>query len=408
MRLFCYQFIIVRHYRYMDTSKKRYEVLDAWRGIGAIAVIVFHFSFICASHVSMALVNSNAALFVDFFFVLSGFVIASIYQDRLMNGYPIKDYILLRVGRVYPVHLIVLFLFLALELTKYLVSYGEPPFTSQYKSFDSFIANLLLIQALGFYDIMTWNAPSWSVSTELYTYILFAFGVVTFRQRIVWIALGAMAICTAFFLYLHLNDIEDTYRHFFIRCIFSFSAGILCYRVSLKIPDILKNTNRWIGSIPEFLVTALALWSLLVIDRQLCLIVLPYVLFLVVLVFSWERGIMSKYLKCKFFMFLSMLSYSMYMLHYFIQSCILNAVKIAEGHFGIDVTRTFEIYGKEIRVIGFSETQGDLWLLGFVLLTIAASFVTFFLIEKPVYMATKKYIKEKDHQEAPSAQSAAW
>jgi peptidoglycan/LPS O-acetylase OafA/YrhL len=391
----------------MEKNDQRFLVLDAWRGIGAIAVIVFHFSFICSSHISMALVNSNAALFVDFFFVLSGFVISAVYLDRLKAGYPIKDYILLRLGRVYPVHFLVLMMFLALELAKYFIDYGHPPFTSEYKSFHSLIANIFLVQGLGFYDIMTWNAPSWSISTEFYTYIAFAVCVVLFRNRIIWVALAAMLICTAFFVYLHIENIEDTYQHFFIRCIFSFSAGVLCYRFSLRLTDRIKQTNLILGSVPEFIVTLLALWALLVIDRQLCLIVLPYVLFVVVLVFSWERGIMSKYLKSKFFLFLSMLSFSTYMLHFFILSCIENVVKIAQGHFGIEMTRTVQIYGKDMTVIGFSETQGDILVAAYVVVTLIASAFMFFLVEKPIYLSCKNYIKNKQSKSLlPDTQTA--
>lgn len=53
----------------------------------------------------------NAYLFVDFFFVLSGFVIASTYQERIAGGFSVWRFMLLRLGRLYPLHIAVLVAF---------------------------------------------------------------------------------------------------------------------------------------------------------------------------------------------------------------------------------------------------------------------------------------------------------
>ena len=59
----------------------RFTALDGWRGICALLVALYHFH--ATSHVEQLGLVRNAYLFVDFFFVLSGFVITYAYADRL-------------------------------------------------------------------------------------------------------------------------------------------------------------------------------------------------------------------------------------------------------------------------------------------------------------------------------------
>ena len=55
-------------------------------------------------------------MLVEFFFVLSGFVIAASYGERLAHGYPRWRFMLIRFFRVYPLHILTVALFVALEL----------------------------------------------------------------------------------------------------------------------------------------------------------------------------------------------------------------------------------------------------------------------------------------------------
>jgi peptidoglycan/LPS O-acetylase OafA/YrhL len=62
---------------------ERFIALDSWRGIAACLVALFHleaYSHLVYSHLNAAPFLRNSWLFVDFFFVLSGFVIAANYQ----------------------------------------------------------------------------------------------------------------------------------------------------------------------------------------------------------------------------------------------------------------------------------------------------------------------------------------
>lgn len=92
----------------------RYEALDSLRGICALLVCLFHFRA-NSPLISMAFVRGSW-LFVDFFFVLSGFVIAANYRQRLINGGFLRGFVILRFGRVYPLHLVMLLAYIAMEL----------------------------------------------------------------------------------------------------------------------------------------------------------------------------------------------------------------------------------------------------------------------------------------------------
>src|SRR5437762_9602227 len=81
---------------------ERFVVLDSWRGIAACLVALFHLD--AYSHLYGVPFLRNSWLFVDFFFVLSGFVIAANYQQRLLEGFGVGRFLLLRLGRLYPLH----------------------------------------------------------------------------------------------------------------------------------------------------------------------------------------------------------------------------------------------------------------------------------------------------------------
>lgn len=93
----------------MATTSRRFVVLDSLRGICALMVTLYHLN--TYSIVKELPFFINAYLFVDFFFVLSGFVIATNYQARLAAGFGIQKFMLPRFGRLYPLYLAVLVCF---------------------------------------------------------------------------------------------------------------------------------------------------------------------------------------------------------------------------------------------------------------------------------------------------------
>jgi peptidoglycan/LPS O-acetylase OafA/YrhL len=83
------------------SAAPRYATLDGLRGVAAAVVLCYH------THVfrGSAAVAPHGYLAVDFFFLMSGFVIASAYQEKLEAGFLVADFVTQRAIRLYPVAL---------------------------------------------------------------------------------------------------------------------------------------------------------------------------------------------------------------------------------------------------------------------------------------------------------------
>jgi peptidoglycan/LPS O-acetylase OafA/YrhL len=80
----------------------RFEVLDALRGVAALLVVQIHMPFLFAATMPFP----HAYLAVDFFFMLSGFVMAFAYGSRLRQGWPTLLFLRDRFIRLYPLFLL--------------------------------------------------------------------------------------------------------------------------------------------------------------------------------------------------------------------------------------------------------------------------------------------------------------
>lgn len=149
----------------MDGNEpRRFVVLDFYRFVAALGVFIFHLKNIDAG-ISPAW-NGSFGLFVDMFFILSGFVISYSYPATSAGLRSYLRFMLRRIARIYPLHLLVLLAFAGLAFI------GIPGSTPA-SGLSDFIYNLLLIQAWGVTDHLSFNSPAWSISAELFCYLLF-------------------------------------------------------------------------------------------------------------------------------------------------------------------------------------------------------------------------------------------
>jgi len=152
----------------MDGGGDRFVLLDGLRGVAAFAVILDH-----VPGGWLGDLVPGRYLSVDFFFVLSGFVIALNYRGRFaapdLPG--TVQFYLLRLARVYPLHLVMLGLFLVNPLVILLFS-GQGTPGSRYDP-AYFVMSLFLVQNWGFTKELAWNIPAWSISAELFAYLVF-------------------------------------------------------------------------------------------------------------------------------------------------------------------------------------------------------------------------------------------
>ncbi|MGL4302258.1 MAG: acyltransferase family protein, partial [Sphingomonas sp.] len=148
----------------------RFVALDSLRGVCACIVVLYHLGG-TIQLTELPLIRAGW-LFVDFFFVLSGFVIAAAYRDRLARGFPVGRFMVLRLGRIYPLHVAVLLTMVAWESARLKLGGGWGHETFPADRVPSAVpVNLALLQIFGLYDRPTWNGPSWSIAAEVWTYL---------------------------------------------------------------------------------------------------------------------------------------------------------------------------------------------------------------------------------------------
>ena len=170
--------------------RRHFAALTSLRLVAAMAVVLLHFFALSGSHppvgdaaaaeaarpVRGAILAampwlSQGHLAVDFFFVLSGFVLAHAYAAAWEGGtFRYGRFLRRRVARIYPLHLATLLAFVAVVAAARLA--GAQVDVNGY-DFASVPSHLLLVHAWGVEQWMTFNGPSWSISAEWLAYLLF-------------------------------------------------------------------------------------------------------------------------------------------------------------------------------------------------------------------------------------------
>lgn len=306
-------------------SKPHYEILDGLRGVAAITVVWFHiFEAYATSHLDQNI--NHGYLAVDFFFILSGFVIGYAYDDR-WGKMKITDFLKRRVIRLHPMVVMgaliggVMFYF-----------QGCPVWdVSKVTVLALFIAtfiNALLIPATpgtevrGLGEMYPLNGPSWSLFFEYIGNILYALFIHKFPTKVLaglvlvagcGLATFAIAgpygdICAGFTL----TGVEFTAG--FLRVLFSFSAGLLLYR--LFKPANVKGAF-WICSISIVALLAVPrlggadhLWMNGLYDTVCFAVFFPFIVYL-----GASGQCTDKYTN-RLCTFLGEISYPLYMVHY--------------------------------------------------------------------------------------------
>ncbi|GAB3769014.1 acyltransferase [Spirosoma horti] len=290
----------------------RFKAVDSFRGMAAIMVILFHLQRL--ELLSGIAFVAKSDIFVDFFFVLSGFVITHSNYDRINDFASLRPFIRKRFNRLYPLHLFTLLLVLGFELVRYgidryIVKLSFPVFASD-KSMLSFLANLTLAQSLNLFDQVTWNGPSWSISVEFYTYIVWALCLVVFRKNLLLMGSFLFGLL-GWFIVQHQGNIIFNYDYGFVRCLYSFLIGMFTYRLNRQLPLRFSYRQFSVVEVLLFGLTIVAVSSFTHRESWL----MPFLFALVIIVFSRELGAFSRLLARPRFEFLGKLSYSYYLNH---------------------------------------------------------------------------------------------
>ncbi len=385
----------------MSVTPARYHVsLDAWRGIAAILVALHHFPSLSPLYSSVFIRNSW--LFVDFFFVLSGFVIAANYGDKLSNGFSIVKFMALRFGRLYPLHFVMLMAFIASEALFYFAQGLMPDASREYfvgkTSIYGIFTSLFLVQSWGFHSGLIWNGAAWSISTEILAYFVFAVLAQIFpRYRTT--SMVFLIVLSVSLIALQTIHILPTDRFIDIaRCLMGFGVGVLLNALYMCVfkRDLQSKFGFLSFSILELAVTALALGFVVFANQFPSHILTAFAFAPAVFIFAFDRGLLSRLLSTRLFVLLGTLSYSIYMIHPFIQSRImLPAGLVFQKLTGIVFIAKNPAYPDAGSVWGNTVLQANIITLFMLFLIMFLSYWTYRLIETPGRDAVKKYLAKR-------------
>jgi peptidoglycan/LPS O-acetylase OafA/YrhL len=370
-----------------------FRVLDSWRGIAALLVAIFHLNVYSAIY-SLDFIR-NGYLFVDFFFVLSGFVITHSYANRLGTLEGLSAFAIRRFGRLWPLHAVVLLAFVIVESAKAVsaargAAFYNPPFTGA-NSFHAIPLNLAFAQSFGIEQQLTWNPPSWSICAEFWTYLIFAaalFIATTWLSRIRFATtslIAAMLIGSASILILFAqHGIDATYDLGLVRCLYGFMVGYLTYRLWQAASHVKFSS----GLLEAGTLIAITVY-VSVVGRTGYSFLAPLVFAFAVFVFAFEAGPISRLMSNKANAWLGRISYSIYMWQAFIIfNFVDRPVSIIEKMSGQVLTATEgagSALGSEaakLIVLG-GQVLPILVTMLFLGLLIAVASVSYWLIEKP-------------------------
>ena len=303
--------------------KKKFLSLETYRAFAALMIAAIHFDL------NSPLVDHKLASghFVQFFFTLSGFVIFYNYNDKITNFGNFFTFVKKRFFRLYPLHLFFLIVFLLIELLKFILTkyYGLDINSEIFEknNFFSFISNIFLLHT--FLEDYTFNTPSWSISAEFYTYILFAF-LIIFSSRYLLI----FSVIILIYLF-RINDgvnfgaSHSAYRSF-LDCIYGFYWGI----IFCKLYILYKKKTFYLKykELITLLFIIITFFSIINFTGPE-LFSLP-IIFGILIFFSCEvdtGSYLGKIICNKFFVYLGSISYSIYMSHLFVFWIINNSMK---------------------------------------------------------------------------------
>lgn len=307
-------------------TKRHYPILDGLRGVAALIVVAFHlFEAHAASRFEQVI--NHGYLAVDFFFVLSGFVIGYAYDDR-WRSMSVGEFFKRRMIRLHPMIIVGMVIGALMFYTQ-----AGPIFP---KIQDTPIWLMVVVAAIGMtlmpvgaaLDIRGWgemhplNGPAWSLFYEYVANILYALFVRKFSNTVL-----AIFVFVAGGVLLHYcvagpsGDVIGGWsldplqvRIGLTRLIYPFFAGLLLSRVvtvgAVKHAFILSSVVIVVAlSLPRF-GDATELWKNGLYEALCIIFVFPLV------VFIGASGHVSTGIGNRVCAFLGAISYPIYIVHY--------------------------------------------------------------------------------------------
>ncbi|MES2253863.1 MAG: acyltransferase [Pseudomonadota bacterium] len=310
----------------MTDKPTEIRALAGVRAFPPLVLVMFHFS---EGHGyrhfwPLDYVAARGYLWVEFFFCLSGFILAHVYGARMAQLFTAKGYgtfLKARLIRLYPLHLFMLLVVLLTAIvTRQLAAIGH--YTS---IFDltyhtvitpvSLVLNLLLVQAWNTQPSLTWNGVAWFVSVEWALCLLFPVFLFLSNGRL-WRGFALIAAGVAGLTALDLTSahgLDITFHNGVLRGLSDFSVGVglaMLYR-AIKPRDALPG---WAHSLIQLAVVGALFYAIYNTGWSHTRMDIFTVLPMMALVFAlaFDRGIVADALKTRIPQLLGGWSFAIY------------------------------------------------------------------------------------------------
>lgn len=364
-------------------EKKRFFNIDFLRFIFAIIIILYHFchagkgSFFLGTFKNISEVanfssmTSFGNLAVDFFFIIAGFFL--FYRRDF--GIKISDFVKSRIIRLYPLVLLysiisILFGFFVYKINNY-IPYEQ-------------ILRLLLIDNIGLN--LVHSGITWYVSVLFWCSLFYFYIIKYFEKKYIDLFIPLIIIfCYSFLIHAykgnitgHTQSFDFIYNAGVLRGLAGLGLGIIIAKIYSELGDLnnkISFYSKIIYSIAEgvllyFVINFTCLKKLSYYSNFIIIVAFAILFFL----FLLNKGYISNLLNNRFLGYLGRYTYSIFIIHRFVQ----NTIKI----YVLPINTNF--VSNHIYITIFLVT----------LLCIIAGIITYYLIEKPSFNYLKKYEKQ--------------
>ncbi|GAB4034294.1 acyltransferase family protein [Spirosoma gilvum] len=383
----------------MNQQSTYLSTLTPLRGIAALLVVIFHSGLYVTPVIDPAitLFIKQGWLWVDFFFVLSGFVLSHVYGhyfEQSVTRTRFLSYVGARFARVYPLHL---FTLIWATMTAVLIRQEAAeidPFLQPIFSYWGIPASLLLIQSMHLFPLAPLNAPSWSLSTEWWMYMLFPLLVRPLRNLsisgkvLAWLGLAAFYSFLMYYIAPHYSLTHEVTINLiadwgFFRCGAGFGLGMLVYDAYRQ------NWGRQIAGNGLFFMGAFG--AVLLSMHAGLHELLTIALFLpVILSAAYQTGWVKHVFNIRPLQRLGDWSFSIYMVHL----PIINIFYVQWVHKNPMLLAHYSLSGPT----NPNYTQGQIFCLMLVGITLTVAALTYYFIEVPA----RRYLNTRFNAKAVS------
>lgn len=348
----------------------RIRSLDLMRFLLALSVMLFHFRNFTPTNsrleLELQVEKFPASAILKFFYIsgdfavplfwaISGAVSAFTYQDRKQS---LKRFLVSRVARLYPLHILTLFVVTIIqwhannEYNKSLIYEGNNKY--------NFLLNLFFLSGFATSNSYGFNAPVWSVSVEIFTYIIF--GILSIKLKLSSIKFALLMLTSTQIMFILFG------RHPALLCLSYFAVGVVSFELrrqsfsrNIALLLLLVTCSKFLGRPSSFIILLMAIVYLNVILS---------------LSYQQRRKITSKNSINSFVELLGNLSYGIYLWHIPMQMIIILLTKKL--------------------AISFTAPNLIIILLAWVAITIFASYLSFMFFERPTKRKIMQLLKKNN------------